>query len=182
MRVLAFSLNKGLNMNMKTQPNRIFCFSLVLLSLFFTSCSSDDTPANQFTAQDLSIIHNDSESTWRIVAFYSNYDQRTLHDFNDCYVDDQYTFKADTEDVEATLGELGCYWDEPEEAAATVSYSFNPENGRITLNHGRGESNGNEFASNFFFIQLLELSEARMLFADDINGRLVRAIELEKVN
>ncbi|GAB5524684.1 MAG: hypothetical protein Roseis2KO_25560 [Roseivirga sp.] len=167
---------------MKTQPNRIFYFSLILLSLFFASCSRDDTPADQFTPQDLSLIHDDSEKTWRITAFYSNYDQRILHDFNDCYMDDQYTFKASTEDVETLLGQQGCYWINPDEAAATISYSFNPENGLITLNHGRGESNGNEFASNFFFIQLLELSETRMLFADDIDGRLVRAIELEKVN
>ncbi len=180
--VLAYPLIKGLNMNMKTQPNRIFCLSLILLSLFFASCNSDDSPVNQFTAQDLSLIHGDAEKTWRITAFYSNYDQRILHNFNDCYLDDQYIFKAVTEDVEAILGQSGCYWDMPDEAAATVSYSFNPENGRIMLNHGRGESRGDDFASNFFFIQLQELSESRMLFADDIDGRLVRAIELEKVN
>lgn len=169
-------------MNMKTQPNLIFYFLLALVSSCLVSCSADDTPANRFTAKDLSIIHNDSESTWRIVAFYSNYDQRILHDFNDCYMDDQYTFKADTEDVEATLGQFGCYWEEPEEAEANVSYFFNADNGHITLHHGRGEARGNDFASNFFFIQLQELSNTRMLFADDINGRLVRAIELEKVN
>lgn len=167
---------------MKTQPNLIFCISLVLISCFLASCSSDDTPVNQFTAQDLSLIHGDSEKTWRITAFYTNYDQKSLHPFNDCYVDDQYTFKADTEDVEAILGELGCYWDEPDEAVATVSYFFNQDNGHITLNHGRGEARDDDFASSFFFIQLQELSETRMLFADDIDGRLVRAIELEKVN
>ncbi|MCE7994972.1 MAG: hypothetical protein HEP71_23545 [Roseivirga sp.] len=167
---------------MKTQPNLILCLSLVLVSCFLASCSSDDTPVDQFTAQDLSLMHSDSEKTWRITAFYTHYDQRTLHPFNDCYVDDQYTFKADTEDVEAMLGQQGCYWDAPEQAVATVSYSFNPDNGRITLNHGRGEGQGDDFASNFFFIQLQELSDTRMLFADDIDGRLVRAIEFEKVN
>lgn len=170
-------------MIMKTQPNILKSLALLFITtLLFVGCGSDDTPGNQFSLDDLSLVHGNSEKTWKITAFYSNYDQQILHDFNDCFVDDLYTFKSETETLEVQLGPLGCYWNEPEVEDANITYSFNAEAGQILLQHGRGESNGDHFASNFFFIELQELSSTSMLFADNINGRLVRALKLEKVD
>lgn len=153
-----------------------------LLCLGLVGCKSDDDPPKiKFTTEQLKMVFGSSQKKWRIIAHYDDYSYNRLNNFNDCYKDDLYIFKADTEEVEVTLGELGCYWLEPEEQVANVSYFYYEEEGRFYIEHSRGESNGNHFASIFFMLELEEISETRLLFAAGDKGEYSKALEFEFV-
>ncbi|KOF02516.1 hypothetical protein OB69_12150 [Roseivirga seohaensis subsp. aquiponti] len=159
-------------------------FLAILLSFtFLMGCKNDDdSPKIKFSAEQLKMVYGDSQKSWRVTAHYDNYAYTQFSAFNDCYKDDIYTFKAETEEVEVTLGSLGCYWASPDEQVATVSYFYVEDEGRFYLEHGRGEGSGVHFASKFFILELEEISETRLLFAAGEKGRYSKALILETVN
>jgi len=159
-----------------------YFLAIILSIIVFTACKSDDdSPKIKFTAEQLKMVFGDSEKSWRVTAYYANYSHNQLSDFNDCYKDDVYTFRADSEELEVTLGDLGCYWAEPDEQVATVKYFYDETTGKFILEHGRGETSGNHFASQYYLLELEEISETRLFFGSGDKGKYSRVIVLELI-
>ncbi|KYG76184.1 hypothetical protein EV198_3310 [Roseivirga ehrenbergii] len=156
-------------------------FLVILLSFtFLMGCKNDDdSPKIKFSAEQLKAVYGNSQKSWRVTAYYTNYSNNELSDFNDCYKDDVYIFKADNQEVEVVLGELGCYWPEPDEQVATVKYFYDEPTGKFIIEHSRGETSGDLFASQYYLLELEEMSETRLLFGSGENGKYSRAIVLE---
>ncbi|MFT7055204.1 MAG: hypothetical protein ACJAXB_000486 [Candidatus Endobugula sp.] len=83
------------------------------------------------------MLHGGTEKSWKIIGFYENYSANSLSHFNECFIDDIYTFKSDTDQVEFVLGSAYCYWFSPDEAVANVGYSYDEVEGRIFLTQQR---------------------------------------------
>ncbi|OIQ38282.1 MAG: hypothetical protein BM563_06580 [Bacteroidetes bacterium MedPE-SWsnd-G1] len=60
---------------MKNYNQLLKSVAILCLGLFFVQCSEDDNPSRQpiptFNESDLSVIHLDSQSSWRIVEVYN---------------------------------------------------------------------------------------------------------------
>lgn len=144
-------------------------FKLSILSLFIliitVSCSSDDDDdASQelYSSEDLTILHNNSSKTWKLDAYYLDYNSKQKSEQNDCLVDDIYTFKPDGI-IEVVAGLENCYYRDNEIAEA--EYSFYEDEGRLYITIIRGEITNNLVKSTSFTLQLIELTENRMVFA-----------------
>jgi hypothetical protein len=157
--------------------------SLFWIGLIFTtfSCNSnqDDSPSLKFTPEHLATFHGGAEKSWRIVGLYENYSANSFSDFNECFTDDIYTFKSDTDQVAVALGSSYCYWSSPDEAVANVEYSYDEAEGRIFLNQQRGEGFGDAFASQFFFLELEEMTANRLVFTDKRDEKYLKTTILE---
>ncbi|MGW8122650.1 hypothetical protein ACV07N_08305 [Roseivirga echinicomitans] len=154
---------------------------LILLVLATACKSDDDLPSIKFTKEQLIMVYGDSEKSWRVKGHYENFSYNRLSDFNDCYKDDVYTFKAESKEVAVILGDLGCYWSQPDQQLATVSYFYDEDSGRFFMEHSRGEAKGEHFASQFFMLELSEIAENRLLFSARENGRYTKAILFERI-
>ncbi|MBU3012053.1 hypothetical protein KO506_11615 [Polaribacter vadi] len=157
-------------------------FVLSILSILLFSCSKDDEIETGFTSIDLQKIDGNSSKTWQVDSFYSNYNSNILSEYNDCYTDDTFTFYKDKNEAEANLGTVSCFFDNPTEQAATLTYSINELNGRVFLNVSRGESFNNDFRSRLTILELEELTENRMLFAAGDKGNYMQTLILTAIN
>lgn len=157
-------------------------FVLSILSILLFNCSKDDEIETGFTTIDLQKIDGNSSKTWQVDSFYSNYNSNILSEYNDCYTDDTFTFYKDKNEAEANLGTVSCFFDNPTEQAATLTYSINELNGRVFLNISRGESFNNDFQTRLTILELEELTENRMLFASGDKGNYLQALILTAIN
>ena len=154
--------------------------AVVCLGILFVQCSDDDDATRQsiptFSESDLSIIHKDSQSSWRIVEVYNKYydPNYDLEITTDCVTDDVYTFTAGTEAVTIDFGEVLCFED-IEDGIFTADHEFFVSNlklmdgfkgNSIYLHFARGYINDDQTAqaSTFTHYSLAELSENRMVF------------------
>lgn len=149
--------------------------------MFCCNSNRDDSPSLKFTSEQLVTLHGGAEKSWRIVAVYENYSANSLSNFNECFIDDIYTFKSDTDQVEVALGSSYCYWSSPDEAVANVEYSYDEVEGRIFLTQHRGEGLGDAFTSQFFFLELEEMTANRLVFTDKRDGKYLKTTILETV-
>lgn len=144
----------------------IYVFLSIFTSLLLFNCSKENEEIDfKYTTSDLKKINNDDSKTWIVDKFYLNFENEILSEFNDCYLDDSFTFYHNKEQAETNLGSKSCFYKNPTEQYATLSLKFYEETGKIFLNVSRGESLDNNFKTRLFILELKELSETRMLFA-----------------
>ena len=154
--------------------------SVIVLAFTFTNCASDDeNRIPNFPESNMSLIHGDSQKSWRLVEVIDDYSDETDDFFitADCVSDDVYTFMADKE-AEITYGKVLCFdhLDEGlfsadhEQFSATLKMIGDPES--IYLSFGRGYANEDHtvFGSTFSSYRLSELSEDRMVFSHSNSG------------
>lgn len=158
-------------------------FGLVLLGIM-TSCGSDDDegPQLEFTEADLILMHGESEKSWSVKEVYADYSDNIRADLEACHQDDIYTFKANTREVAVALGDTSCFWAEPDSEGASVLYTYDPESGKLFLDHGRGEAKGAETLSLAYIMRLNEISETQMLFSNGTKENPGSAILFEATN
>lgn len=147
---------------------------IIALAFIFTNCTDDDeNRIPNFPASKMSLIHNDSQKSWRLVEVVDDYSDETDDYFitADCVSDDIYTFMANKE-VEITYGDVLCF-DHLDEGIFRADHEYfsakltsfgDPET--IYLSFGRGYANEDysAFGSTFSDYRLSELSEDRMVF------------------
>ena len=155
---------------------------LIALAVTLTNCADDDeNRIPNFPESQMSLIHGDSQKSWRLVEVVDDYSDKTDDFFitADCVSDDVYTFKADRE-VEITYGEVLCFdhlsegnfTAEHEQFSANLKMIGDP--GTIYLSFGRGYANQDYglVGSTFSNYRLSELSENRMVFTHSNTGIL----------
>jgi len=136
--------------------------TLTFLLIVFSACSKDDDTSNEiYTNEDLKLLHNNASKTWKLEAYYENYDN-WISDQNDCLIDDIYIFKTANE-VEVISGNENCYYGDSEIAEA--SYTFYEKEGGVWLTMTRGKITDDVVRSTFFKLKLIELEEGRMVFS-----------------
>ena len=142
-----------------------YALLLIFSTLFFYNCSKDDIFNEvKYTADDLQKIHGNSSKTWKVEAFYQNYETGLLSEFNDCYIDDAYTFFYDKNEAQVTLGSTSCFYNNPTEQGGSLTYSFYEDSGKIFINVSKGESLNENFRTELFILGLEELNETKMVF------------------
>ncbi|AOW16133.1 hypothetical protein LPB03_01060 [Polaribacter vadi] len=145
---------------------RIYSLVLIISTLFFSNCSKDDNELDvRYNTNDLQKLHANSSKKWLVESFFINYESNILSEYNDCYTDDEFTFFDDKKEVQTTLGNSSCFYDNPTDQQATLSYQFYDDIGKIYLNVSRGESFNEKFTTRIFTLELEEISETRMVFA-----------------
>lgn len=143
----------------------VYISLLILSTLFLYNCSNDDKYKDaKYTIDDLQKIHGNSSKTWKVEEFYQNYETGLLSEFNDCYIDDTYTFFYDKNEAQVTLGKATCFYNNPNEQDGRLTYSFYEDSGKIFFNISKGESLNKNFSTELFILGLEELSEKRMVF------------------
>ncbi|MFC5627164.1 hypothetical protein [Algoriphagus winogradskyi] len=154
----------------------LFIASFILLSL--TACSSDEDPLFQdkYTSEDLIQLHGVDQKNWRIEAYYDNYNQKVLSAKNACFVDDIYVFQKGTKTVQVVPGEISCSEVEPENEITTASYEFYEQEGLIFISISKASLVNGVIKNNFFSLQLVELSNSKMIFASGEKGNYEVAI------
>ncbi|MCL5246643.1 lipocalin family protein [Cellulophaga sp. 20_2_10] len=136
---------------------------LLFLLILTTACTSDDDAAMEsYTIEDLSKMHNNSSKTWKLEAYYSDHNSKQKSKQNDCFIDDTYIFKPDGI-VEIISGTENCYYGANELAEA--EYTFYEDKGLLFLTIIRGEVTDDLVKTTSFSLQLLELTENRMVFS-----------------
>lgn len=162
---------------------KLFKLLLSLITILFivSACGDDDTAPEgpKFSEQDLLLLHNGSSKTWTVKALYLDYSDNIKSEDEACHLDDVYTFKADMREADVALGNISCYWQEPDDQAAIATYTYYPESGQLFLDHGRSESKGSEFGAILYIMELEEISETRAVFASGTEGNWGRALILE---
>ncbi|SFZ91657.1 hypothetical protein SAMN05428642_102195 [Flaviramulus basaltis] len=149
-----------------------FLLLLTTILLIAISCSnSDDTVVEiSYSAEDLQKMHSNSSKSWRIDNFYDDYEQNILSDFNDCYKDDTFNFFKDTNIIETQLGDMPCVSIIGNQEIATITYNFYENTGEVFINVTRSETNGTNFKTLFFLLELEELSDTKMVFSSGEKG------------
>ena len=157
--------------------------AFLLSALVFSSCSSDDSGEELvplFPETDLSIIHGDSEKSWRITELINDFYDPNDHleiEFG-CVSDDVYTFSSNTDEVTITLGEEKCFGTNDDGIFTADVEIFDAElyflNETITLEFARGYINdeGTALGVSLRWYKLAELSEDRMVFYRESSGIL----------
>ncbi|MFD1094703.1 hypothetical protein [Salegentibacter chungangensis] len=158
--------------------------SLIGLGFIFSNCSNDDLGDSipTFPASQMSVIHGDSEKSWRITEVINKYAD-PADDFYftlDCVSDDIYTFSAESDEAIITYGDQLCFADvndgiftaDREAFGARLLMLDDPET--IYMSFGRGYTNKDNTASGstFAYYTLAELSENRMVFCRSRTGIL----------
>ena len=157
---------------LKTPLLVVFLLSIIL------GCSKEDTDTTLngiYKSEDLKLIHNDSAKTWNLVGYYSRH-PNTMHEQNDCYVDETYIFKPEGI-VEVVPGSENCYYGDSETSEA--HYTFYDESGQMFLTMARKRVSGDMVSNMFFSLPLMELDENRMLFAAGEKGDYGRTLIFE---
>ena len=164
------------------QPSlKSLLFIGLIFIMFGCNGNQDDGPSLKFTPAQLATLHGGAEKSWRIMSLYENYSANSFSDFNECFTDDIYTFKSSTDQVEVELGSAYCYWSSPDEAEANVEYSYDEVEGRVFLTQQQGERFGNALASQFFFLELEEVTASRLVFTDKRDGKYLKTTILELI-
>ena len=135
---------------------------LLFLCLIFIECSKeDDFSIDIYTVEDLNMLHNNNFKEWELEAYYIIHNNR-LSEQNDCFIDDRYIFKKDSE-IEVISGTESCYYGTDEIAEAKLT--FYEEQGTIWFTMIRGKISNNVVSSTSFSLKLIELKPDRMVFA-----------------
>lgn len=151
------------------------------IGVFFVQCSDNDdtiqkTTIPLFNESHLSLIHNDSEKSWRITEVIKKYydPNYELEIEIDCVTDDMYTFSATEKDVQIDQGEALCFED-IDDGIFTADHEFfqsklvlmdASKGATIYLSFARGYINESETAmgATSTYYALAELTETRMVF------------------
>jgi len=154
---------------------------VLIIFLCLTNCSSDDDSNGKmkiplFPETELSLIHGDSEKSWRITEFINNYHNPNYHLEIElaCLEDDIYTFHSSNNKFSVNLGEDRCFGTNDDGIFTADIEIFDGElifmeasQGKtIYLRFSRGFSNLDETAGGISIrhFVLAELSENRMVF------------------
>ncbi len=156
-------------------------YLLLTLMLFACENNGDDKPTLEFTQEQLQFMHGGSEKIWRITQLVREASRSRLSQLMPCHVDDPYTFKSGSGDVEVTLGDESCFWQDPDRELSEVVYLYSEETGELFLEHARGEEKDSEFSQISYVLKLRELSETRMLFASGTPNNYGRVMIFEVV-
>ena len=158
----------------------------LLFALAFTlfGCSKDEDTEPEFTVgpEQLNFIHNGSEKTWRVAQIFSEYSRSRLDEMKPCIIDDTYTFFANSSTVRMNMGEVSCFYEEPESQATELTFTHYPEEGTAYLDHGRHEAKDRQSSAILYILKLREVSENRLLFANGNEGNWSRVLILEAVD
>ena len=153
-----------------------------LLFLFFACSDNDDTePEFSIGPEQLNMIHNGSQKTWRIAEIFREYSRSRLDDMKPCMVDDTYTFTANSSTVQMNMGDVSCFFEDPESQATELAFTYYPAEGTAYLDHGRFEAKDNTSSMVVYSLELREVSENRLLFANGNQGNWGRVLILEAV-
>ena len=178
-------------------------FGLSLL-LIFSNCSSNDddildvqekTNIPLFTEVDLSVIHGDSEKSWKITKIINVYsDPSHNSEINiDCVKDDVYTFFAGVDDVTIDLGENSCFQNSNNSTATDIfegkiTFRDGTRGKTIILNYIKGskieEQDQTTTRLDGTYYALSELTEDRMVFQGETEqflGEYREALIFEKI-
>jgi hypothetical protein len=150
--------------------------TLVCFGIILSDCTKDDNENKipTFTEADLSLIHGDSEKSWRITEIVNLHAKSSdeLYITVDCVTDDIYTFSANNDSASISYGDTLCFdhLDEGifradhEAFGAKLMMLGTPQT--IFLSFGRGYVNEDNtaFASTFAYYALAQLSENKMVF------------------
>lgn len=178
--------------------NLLLVFSILFA---FTNCSSDNLNSGKseiplFSESDLSIIHGDSEKSWRITDFINFYHNPTYHLEIElpCLVDDIYTFSSTNSAFSVDLGEERCFGQNDDGIFTSDTEIFDGElifmdasqGETIYLRFSRGYSNENDTAGGISirYFTLAELTDARMVFhraGGEYIGEYNEALIFEKI-
>jgi len=182
--------------------NRITKLTFGLSLLFiFSNCSSNDdfdslekTSIPLFTEADLSVIHGDSEKSWKITKIINVYSDPSHNSKINiqCMKDDLYTFFTGIEGVTINLGENSCFESSNNKTATDIF------EGKITFREGtRGKTiilyftQGSKIEEEDLtttrldgtYYALSELTEDRMVFQGETEqflGEYRQALIFEK--
>ncbi|WP_425636290.1 hypothetical protein ACPUEN_12715 [Algoriphagus yeomjeoni] len=148
----------------------LFLASFIFLILF--ACSPDEEPLFQekYTTEDLYKLHGTDLKDWRIEAFYDNYKQKVLSAKNACFIDDIFVFQKGTNEIQVVPGEISCSDVDPEDEITTASYEFYEQEGLIFISISKASVVNGVIKNNFFSLQLVELSNSKMIFASGEKG------------
>lgn len=154
-------------------------FAFIGLALLTINCSDDDDGPQKiplFSEADKSMIHGDTQKSWRIVEVVNDYydPNYDLEITTECVTDDIYTFTAGEEAVAIDYGESLCFED-IEDGIFTADHEFFESNllsfegswgETIYLHFARGYMNEDQTAQGvtFMYYRLAELTETRMVF------------------
>lgn len=156
-------------------------FFVCIIFLGYTSCSSDDNDIKNasiplFEESNLSIIHGDSEKSWRITEFINDFHDPNYHLEIElpCLADDLYTFHKSNNQFSVNLGEERCFGINNDGVFTADTEIFDGEllymdgfrGYTIYLRFSRGFSNeeGTAGGVSIRYFALAELSENRMVF------------------
>ena len=159
-------------------------YLLFAFALFIFSCSNDNDegPTLKITPEQIELLHNGSEKTWRVAQVYRDYNYSRLDDMKPCIEDDTYTFFADSNEVRMNMGEKSCFYEDPDEQATTLTFTYYPEEGQAYLDHGRAEAKDNTSSAILYILELEEISENRLFFANGKEGNWGRVLILEAID
>jgi len=176
-------------------------FGLSLL-LIFSNCSSNDdfdslerTSIPLFTEADLSVIHGDSEKSWKITEIINVYSDPSYNSKINihCMKDDLYTFFAGIEDITIGLGENSCFQSSNNNTATDIfegkiTFRDGTRGKTIILNFTQGskieEQDQTTTRLDGTYYALSELTEDRMVFQGETEqflGEYRQALIFEKI-
>ncbi|NRB61032.1 MAG: hypothetical protein HRU50_13965 [Winogradskyella sp.] len=167
---------------MKKINQKITVLLACLALLMFSNCSSDDSEFSGkeripvFAEDDMSLIHGDSEKSWRITEVINEFYDPNYHleiDI-DCLEDDIYTFNNEDLSFAVTLGESKCFGQnndgvfiaDEEIFDGELVYMDASQGETIYMRFSRGfvNSQGSAQGISIRYYTLAELSENRMVF------------------
>tara|TARA_R110002020_G_scaffold183023_1_gene378907 strand:- start:558 stop:1055 length:498 start_codon:yes stop_codon:yes gene_type:complete len=150
--------------------------SVLLISL--VSCNSDDEPVFQdkYTSEDFIQLHGADLKEWRIMAFYDDFNQKTISSRSACFTDDIFVFQKGTNEIQVTPGEVSCSNVDPEDEITTASYEFYEQEGLVFISINKASSVNGVIKNTFFSLQLVELSDSQMIFASGEKGNYQMAL------
>ena len=169
--------------------------SIVAIVLIFSQCSKDDEHAiPTFSESQMSLIHGDSEKSWRITEIINRYPDTSddLYISLDCVSDDIYTFSAATNEATVTYGSNLCFEDvdegifraDQEYFGASLLMLGSPETIYVSFGRGYVNDENTAFASTFAYYAVAELSENKMVIyksISEIKGDYYEAYTFEAV-
>lgn len=156
--------------------------SIIFLGILFSQCSNDDPDDTipTFSESQMSLIHGDSEKSWRLTEIINKYADPSddLYITLECVSDDIYTFSSENEEISVSYGDHLCFEDideglfraDHEYFGGRLMMLGTPKT--IYISFGRGYTNdeGTAMASTFAYYALAELSENRMVFYKSTTG------------
>ncbi len=159
-------------------------YALFALLLLIFSCEKeeDEQPKLKINPEDIELVHGGSEKTWQVVEYYEHHDNGWVDENRDCIADDTYTFRANTTEVEMTMGDNSCYYENPDSQAQLLAFTYYPEDGKAYLDHGRFESKDQFSSGSVYILELEEVSANRLVFASGRDDTWARTLILEAIN
>lgn len=169
--------------------------SIVGIGLIFSQCSKDDdNTIPTFSESQMSLIHGDSEKSWRITEIINRYADTgdDLYFSIDCVSDDIYTFSAATNKATVSYGSNLCFEDlnegifraDQEYFGASLLMLGSPETIYVSFGRGYVNDENTAFASTFAYYAVAELSENKMVIyksISEIKGDYYEAYTFEAI-